>query len=116
MWFWAEGTQLNVNELRYKLLLSIDSTGSMMWHRAANKGRLQSSDSLWNCVKETELNTDEFLQAETGDEYTVFQLAAGNNRLRTVHAVFVWAEISKPNSREDNIKMDIKEIVCEGKY
>ena len=48
-------------------------------------------------AKEQQLNTDEFLQAQTGDEYTVFQLAAWNNRLETVHAVFVWAEISKPN-------------------
>ena len=49
-------------------------------------------------AKEAQLNTDEFLQAQTGDEYTVFQLAAWNNRLETVHAVFVWAEVSKPNS------------------
>ena len=48
-------------------------------------------------AKEAQLNTDEFLQAQTVDEYTVFQLAAGNNRLETVHALFVWAEISKPN-------------------
>ena len=49
-------------------------------------------------AKEAQLNTDEFLQAQTGDEYTVFQLAAWNNRLETVHAVFVWAELSKSNS------------------
>ena len=40
MWFWAEETQLNINELRYELLLSIDSTGHNAWHRAADKGSL----------------------------------------------------------------------------
>ncbi len=83
-WALAEETQLNPNELQNKLLLATEMYGHNVWKRAAEQGNLKALGSLLSLVKEAQLNTDEFLQAETGDEYTVFQLAAGNNRLETV--------------------------------
>ena len=83
MWFWAEEMQLNINELRYELLLSIDSIGFNAWHRAADKGCLQLLDTVWSCVEEAELNTNEFLLAQSGNGYTAFLLAAENIYVET---------------------------------
>ena len=102
MWFWAEITQLNANELSYKLLLSIDSTGFMVWHRAADKESLQSLDILWSCVKEAELNIDEFLFTQTGKGYTGFILAAECNIVETLNILLVWTEEMQLNPNELN--------------
>ena len=68
MWVWAEETQLNPNELQNKLLLATEIYGNNSWKRAAEQGNLQALDSLLSLAKEAQLNTDEFLQAQTGDE------------------------------------------------
>ena len=83
MWDWADGTQLNPNELHNKLLLATEMYGYNVWKRAAEQGNLQALDSLLSLVKEAQLNTDGFLQAQTGEGCTAFQLAARNNHVKT---------------------------------
>ena len=100
MWFPADGTQLNINELKYKLLLSIDSAGFKVWHRTADKDSLQSLGTVCSCVKVAELNTDEFLLAQPGNGYTGFLLVAENNYVETLNIMWVWIEEIQINSNE----------------
>ena len=100
MWVWTEETQLNTNELRYKYLLSIDNTGSMVWHRAADKCNLLSLDTVWSCAKGAELNTDEFLFTQPGNGCTGFLLAAECNILETLNIMWVWIEEKQLNPNE----------------
>ena len=100
MWFWTEETQLNINELRYELLLSIESTGYNAWHRAADTRSLQLLDTAWSCVEEAELNTNEFLLAQYGNGYTGFLLAAENIYVETQNRMRDWAEEKQLNPNE----------------
>ena len=47
-----------------------------------------------------ELNTDEFLIAETGDGNTAFQLAAWENHVEILKTLWVWAEEKQLNPNE----------------
>ena len=86
--------------LRYKLLLSIESTGFKVWHLASDKGCLMSLDSLWICLNEAELNTDEFLLAQSRNGYTAFLLAAECNIVETLNIMWVWTEETQLNPNE----------------
>jgi hypothetical protein len=57
MCVWGEQTQLNLNELKNKFLLSKDLYGFMVWHIAAFGGSLMALEALWIWDKEMELNT-----------------------------------------------------------
>ena len=61
---------------------------------------------LWCWSKETEINTDELLLAETGKGYTAFHLAAGNNHVETLKEMWVWAEETQINPKE------LRKIFC----
>ena len=100
MWDWAEETLLNPNELKNKLLLSTDVAGYMAWHHAVAKGSLESLETLLFWVKKAELNTGEFLLAESGEGFTTFQLAARNNHVETQNLMLVWAEGTQLNTIE----------------
>ena len=59
MWVWAKEKQICPNELKNKLLLSIDKFGRTAWHDAADQGRLKASELLMSWGEELELNTDD---------------------------------------------------------
>ncbi len=72
----------------------------MVWHRAADKDSLQSLDTVWSCVKGAELNTDEYLLAQTGKGYTDFLLAADCNIVETLN--ILGSGLKKRNSIQMN--------------
>ena len=100
MCVWAEGKQLNPNELKIKLLLSTDNYGYTAWHRAATKSSLEALQRVWSWAKEGELITDELLLAQTGEGYTAFQLETRNNHVETQKLMWVWAEERQLNTNE----------------
>ena len=65
-----------------------------MWHRSAGKGNLETLGTIWCWAKEVELNTEELWLAQTGDDYTAFQLAEDENHVETLNKLRVWTEES----------------------
>ena len=43
-----------------KLLLAKDQYGNTAWHRAAQRGNLETLETLWIWAKEKEIDTDEW--------------------------------------------------------
>ena len=65
---------------------------STAWHAAAQKGNLEAFDILWIWGKETGLNPDDILLAQTEGGYTLLHLAADGNYLDKIHKMWVCAD------------------------
>jgi ankyrin repeat protein len=105
MWVWTEEAHFNPNELKKKLLLTRDIYGDNVWHQAVLGGNLVLLETLWILAKKAELNTGDFLLAQTRDEYTAFQLAAEKNHVEPLKRMWVWAEEIQVHPNELKINL-----------
>jgi len=70
----------------------------MAWHRAAKFGSLEALEKLLSWAKELELKTHQCLLSQTGDGYTVFQLAAESNHVGIMKLLSVFDRRSADES------------------
>ena len=75
-----------------KSYVAKDRYGCIEWHQSAQNCNVSALETLWSWAKGAEINTNELLLAQTGEEFTAFQLAAENNHVETLKELWYWAE------------------------
>jgi hypothetical protein len=99
---WAEETHLNKRELIKNAFPATNKNSSIECNQEAERGTLEELEILWSWVKVAEINTGEFLEAQTGEGEISFKLATDNNFIETLKKMWVWAEEKQNNT--NNLK------------
>jgi ankyrin repeat protein len=112
IWEWAEEVtawqvteeivpiEMNVNELKNKLLLDTDKYGNMAWHWAAKGGSLQALQALWSWAKEVGLKPRELLLERNKERKTTWQVAVEEENVKVLQKIWDWCKEAQLNSNE----------------